>query len=91
MRILSIFANDLRRLRKDTGLLAGLLLMPLAMILPAVLTYEIDEGGGGLKGTPLIVADYDGSEISKSYIDELSGNLLVEQDFSGDLLSTYEL
>jgi ABC-2 type transport system permease protein len=90
MRILAIFMNDWRRLSKDIGLMVALVLMPLAMILPSVLTYPVDEEEG-LKGTPLVVADYDGAEISADYIAELSANLLIEQGFSGDDLSQYNL
>ena len=91
MRIFSIFMNDLRRLRKDTGLVIGLLLMPLAMIVPSVLTYEIDDEGDGLKGTPVIVVNYDGGQIAAKYIQELDENLLVENNFSGEVLSAYNL
>ena len=64
MRILSIFRNDFRRLLKDVGLMIGLLVMPLAMIVPAVLTYEVDEEGDEISGTPVIVVNYDQGEIT---------------------------
>ena len=90
MRILSIFRNDLRRLRKDIGLLLGLLAMPLAMIFPAILTYEIEDEGG-MEGIPVIIADYDAGEIAGNYITELSKNLRVERGFSEDVLAQYGL
>jgi ABC-2 type transport system permease protein len=88
MRILSIFKNDLRRLAKDVGLIVGLLLMPLVMMVPNILSYSDDEEDG-LKGTPLIVADYDGGGVAGDFLKELDENLLVEQGFSGDLIVQY--
>lgn len=90
MRILSIFKNDVRRLAKDFGLVVGLVLLPLVMIVPAVLTYS-DSDEEGLSGTPLPIANYDGGEVARDYIQELDENLLVEQGFSGELLAQYEL
>ena len=86
MRVISVFLNDLRRLRKDIGLLIGLLVMPMAMIIPAILTYEIEEGEKD-SGTPLVVVDYDGGEIADKYIQELDENFMIENRFSGDRLS----
>jgi len=90
MRMFSIFLNDLRRLGKNFGVIAGLLLMPLALMGPMILNYQ---GGDdeGLKGTPLIVANYDGGQVSLDFIKELSDSLLIEQNFSGDLLTQYNL
>jgi ABC-2 type transport system permease protein len=90
MRMFSIFKNDMRRLRRDVGLVIGLLVMPLAMLAPSILAYEIDDGEG-LKGTPVIVANYDGGEIAEAFIDELDQNLLVEQNLGGELVANYEL
>ena len=91
MRMFSIFKNDMRRLRQDTGLMIGLLLMPLALIMPTVLTYAEDEGDGALKGTPVVIANYDSGEIAAAYLKELSENLLVENNFSGEWVSEYNL
>ena len=64
MRILSLLKNDTRRLLKEVGVIISLLLMPLVMILPTILNTDFaaldlanDEKS---KGTPLVVADYDG-------------------------------
>ncbi len=90
MRILSIFKNDLRRLAKDFGVMVSLILMPLVLIVPNILSYT-DSADEGLKGTPLIIANYDGGEVASAYIKELDENLLVEQGFSGDLVLQYNL
>jgi ABC-2 type transport system permease protein len=91
MRIFSIFKNDMRRLRKDMSLFITLLAIPLAMILPAILTYEVEDEDSGLRGTPLVVANYDGGEIAADYVQELDENLLVEMNFSGEQVSQYNL
>ena len=90
MRMLTIFVNELRRLRKDTFLIVALLVMPLALMGPALLSYS--EGGDeGLKATPLVVANYDTRQVSLDFIAELDKNLLIEQNFSGDILAQYNL
>ena len=95
MRILSLLKNDTRRLLKEVGVIISLLLMPLVMILPTILNTDFaaldlanDEKS---KGTPLVVADYDGGEVVLDYIKELDANLKVEQNISGDVLAEYEL
>src|SRR3990170_4439184 len=91
MRMLSIFMNELRRLRKDTFLLVSLLAMPLALIGPSILSYSSGGEDEGLEGTPLVVANYDGGQVSLDLIAELDKSLLIEQDFSGDILAKYNL
>ena len=93
MRIFSLFKNDLRRLFKDFGVFIGLLLMPLVILVPNLMSADFTpvDGDAKSKGTPLIVADYDGGEVAVDYIKELDENLLVEQNFSGDVLTQYEL
>jgi len=95
MKILSLFKNDARRLLKDVGVLISLLLMPLIFVIPTILgtdfsTLNLNDDSKP-KGTPLVVADYDGGTVAADYINELGGNLLVEQNFSGDVLSEYDL
>jgi len=95
MRVFSLFKNDVRRLSKDVGVLIGLLLMPLVFVLPTILSTDFTtldlDSDSKRKGTPLVVADYDGGEVATDYIKELGENLLVEQSFSGDDLTQYEL
>ena len=95
MRFLSLFKNDIRRLFKDIGVLIGLLLMPLVILVPNLMSADFSvvekDTESKSKGTPLVVADYDGGKIAADYIKELGENLLVEQNFSGDVLIQYEL
>ena len=92
MRWLSIFKNELRRLRKDTFLFIALLVMPLALMAPSLMSYSSSGSGAeGLKATPLIAANYDGGQVSLDFINELDKNLLIEQNFSGDILAQYNL
>lgn len=93
MRILSLFRNDARRLLKDVGVVISLLLMPLVIVIPAIMTADFAEPDVDPqpKGTPLVIADYDGGEVAADYIKELGGNLLVEQNLSGDVLTRYDL
>lgn len=90
MRMFMIFRNELRRLRKDTFLFVALLVMPLVLMGPALLSYS-DEGGEKLEATPLMVANYDMGRVSLDYIAELGENLQVEQNFSGEILTQYDL
>jgi len=93
MKILALFKNDMRRLLKNTGVIISLLLMPLVIIVPTIMGTdfsELDEDSG-TKGTPLVVADFDGGEIALDYIKELGESLLVEQNFSGNILTKYQL
>jgi len=90
MRLFKIFTNELRRLRKDTFLFVALLVMPLVLMGPALLSYS-DEGGEEVEATPLMVANYDTGQVSLDYIAELDENLQIEQNFSGELLTQYEL
>lgn len=95
MRILSLIKNDTRRLLKEVGVMISLLLMPLVMILPTILNTDFAAldlaNNEKSKGTPLVVADYDGDEVALEYIEELGANLKVEQNFSGEVLADYEL
>src|SRR5512139_3932627 len=90
MRMFIIFVNELRRLRKDTFLFVALLVMPLVLMGPALLSYS-DDGGEKLEATPLMVANYDTGQVSLDYIAELDENLQIEQNYSGELLTQYEL
>jgi len=90
MRMLNIFLNELRRLRKDTFLFVALLVMPLVLMAPSLLNYS-QSGGEELKATPLMVANYDTGQVSRDFIAELGKNLQIEQNFSGELLVQYEL
>ena len=90
MRMFLIFLNELRRLRKDTFLFMALLGMPLVLTAPAILGYS-DSGGEKLDETPLMVANYDGGQVSLDFIKELDTTLLIEQNFSGDMLVKYNL
>jgi len=87
--------NDLRRLFKDVGVLLSLLLMPLVFMVPTILSTDFAaldlDNEEKSEGTPLVIADYDGGEVSLDYIKELDTNLKVEQNFSGDVLAEYEL
>ena len=95
MKILSLLKNDVRRILKEVGVIISLLLMPLVIILPTILNTDFGaldlDSGDESKGTPLVVADYDGGEVALDYIKELGTNLKVEQNFSGDVLAEYEL
>ena len=93
MRIFSLFKNDMKRVFKDVGVFIGLLLMPLVIILPTILNTDFSELDDDVeeKGTPIGVADYDNSKIAQDFIKELDENLLVEQDYAGEILSQYEL
>ena len=93
MKILSLFRNDSIRLFRDVGIIISLLLMPLVIIVPTILGTDFAELGqeGEKKGTPVVVADYDGGEVAADYIKELGENLLVEQKFSGEILAQYDL
>jgi len=95
MRILSLLKNDVRRLFKDVGVIISLLLMPLAFLLPTILNTDFAaldlDSDAKSEGTPLVIADYDGGEVALDYIKELDTNLKVEQNFSGDVLTDYEL
>jgi ABC-2 type transport system permease protein len=86
----TIFMNELRRLRKDRFLFVALLVMPLVLMGPALLAYS-EDGGEKLEATPLMVANYDRGQVSLDYIAELGKNLQIEQNFSGELLTQYEL
>jgi len=93
MRTFSIFKNDMKRVFKDVGVFIGLLLMPLVIILPTILNTDFSELDDDVdeKGTPIGVADYDDSKIAQDFIKELDENLLVEQDYAGEILIQYEL
>jgi len=95
MRIVSLFKNDVRRLLKEAGVLISLVLMPLVIILPTILNTDFaaldQDDDGKSKGTPLVIADYDGGEVAVDYIKELEGSLNVEQNFSGDVVAEYGL
>jgi ABC-2 type transport system permease protein len=93
MKILSLFKNDTHRLLKDVGVLISLLLMPLVIIVPTILGTDFSALDDNVeeKGTPVVIADYDGGEVAVDYIKELGETLLVEQNFSGDVLNQYEL
>ena len=93
MRIFSLLKNDTQRLIKEVGVLIGLLLMPLVIILPTILNTDFAalDDDSQPKGTPLVVANYDGGEVATDYIKELSENLLVQQNFSSDILTQYDL
>jgi len=69
----------MKRVFKDVGVFIGLLLMPLVIIIPTILSADFSEldDDSEDKGTPIGVADYDGSKISEDYIKELDENLLV--------------
>jgi len=90
MRILSIFMNDLRRMTRDSFSFVALLVLPLALMGPSLLSYS-SEGGEELKSTPLMVANYDTGQVSLDLIDELGGSLLIEQNFSSDIVTQYDL
>lgn len=90
MIMFNIFLNELRRLRKDTFLFVALLVMPLVLMAPSLLSYS-DGGGEELNTTPLMVANYDTGQVSLDFIAELDGSLQIEQNFSGDILTQYEL
>src|SRR5574338_814742 len=92
MRIFTLFKNDTRRLFKDWGVIIGLLLMPLVIILPTILSTDFTAmDSAEPQGTPLVIADYDGGEVAQDYIRELGESLLVEQNISGDVLAQYGL
>lgn len=91
MRIFSIFLNDLRRMTKDSFSFVALLVLPLALMGPALLSYSSEGGSEELKSTPLMVANYDTGQVSLDLIEELGGNLLIEQNFSGELVTQYNL
>lgn len=95
MRILSLLKNDVRRLFKDIGVVVSLVLMPLVFMVPTILNTDFEaldlDGDEKSKGTPLVIANYDGGEVAQDYIKELDANLKVEQNFSGDVLAEYEL
>lgn len=89
MRMFKIFVNELRRLRKDTFLFVALLVMPLVLMIPSLLSYS--DSGEKLESTPLMVANYDTGQVSLDFIAELGKNLQIEQNFSGDILTQYNL
>jgi len=93
MKILSLFKNDTRRLFRDVGVIISLLLMPLVIIVPTILGTDFAELNEETqkKGTLVVIADYDGGEVAADYIKELGENLLVEQNFSGEILDQYNL
>lgn len=91
MKVFAVFVHDWRRLVKDFSVIAGLILMPLAFILPVGLSAP---GGGGTDAQqrePLIVADYDGGEQARALITELAEHLRIEQQLAGELVSQYQL
>jgi ABC-2 type transport system permease protein len=83
----------MKRVFKDVGVFIGLLLMPLVIILPTILNSDFSELDDDAedKDTPIGVADYDDSKIAQDFIKELDENLLVEQDYAGEILIQYEL
>jgi ABC-2 type transport system permease protein len=93
MKIITFFKNDMKRLLKDFGVFIGLLLMPLVIIIPTILSADFANLGDDTEdqGTPIGVVDYDGGEVSLEYIKELEENLLVEQDYSDEMLVQYDL
>lgn len=90
MRMLSILWNDLRLTIKEPFAFVVLLVLPLVLIAPAILSSS-DSGGEELKSTPLMVANYDGGQVSQDLIKELGESLTIEQNFPGELLTQYEL
>jgi ABC-2 type transport system permease protein len=69
----------------------ALLVLPLALMGPALLSYTDTGGGDELKSTPLMVANYDTGQVALDLIKELGENLTIEQNFSGDILAQYNL
>ena len=90
MRMISILKNDLLGMSKTPFAFVALLVLPLVLMGPALLAYT-DSGGEELKSTPLMVANYDNGQVSLDLIKELGGSLTIEQNFSGDILSQYNL
>jgi ABC-2 type transport system permease protein len=88
--MISILWNDLRGTLKEPFSFVVLLLLPLVLIAPAILSSS-DSGGEELKSTPLMVANYDVGQVSQDLIKELGENLTIEQNFTGDILTQYEL
>ncbi len=93
MKILFLFKNDMRRLFRDLGVIVSLLLMPLVIIVPTILGTDFAELNDETQeeGTPVVIADYDGGEVAADYIKELGENLLVGQNFTGEILDQYNL
>ncbi|MEJ2600673.1 MAG: ABC transporter permease [Anaerolineales bacterium] len=94
MRLLSLITNQGRGLLKDVGTLASLLLLPMVFIVPTILGADFSESDNQetkLTSAPLVIADYDGGEVARDYIEELSEYLYVEQNLSGDMVAQYNL
>ena len=90
MRTISMLLNDLRIMVKDPFAFTVLLVLPMALMGPALLNYQ-SSGGETLDATPLMVANYDTGQVSLDLIKELDGNLKIEQNISGDILTQYNL
>ncbi len=91
MRMISILVNNLRDMSKTPFAFVALLVLPLALMGPALLSYSDTGSSEELKSTPLMVANYDTGQVSLDLIKELGENLAIEQNFSGDLLTQYNL
>jgi ABC-type Na+ efflux pump permease subunit len=90
MRMISILLNDLRLMTRQPFAFVALLVLPLVLMGPALLSYT-ESGGEELKSTPLMVANYDTGQVSLDLIKELGENLTIEQNFSGNILTQYNL
>ncbi len=90
MKILAVFLNENKRLFREKIVIAILLLMPLAFILPVgaaytsgAITSDVDR--------PLLVIDYDGGKQAQDLIETLDENFLVERNLPIENAQKYQL
>ena len=90
MKILAVFLNENKRLFREKGVIAFLLLMPLAFIIPVgaaytsgAITSEVDR--------PLLVIDYDGGKQAQDLIETLDENFLIGHNLPIEDAKKYQL
>src|SRR5512134_2838696 len=90
MKILAVFLTENKRMFREKIVIAILLLMPLAFILPVgaaytsgAITSDVDR--------PLLVIDYDGGKQAQDLIETLDENFLVERNLPIENAQKYQL
>jgi len=90
MKVLAVFLNENKRLFREKIVIALLLLMPLAFIIPVgsaytsgAITNEVDR--------PLLVIDYDGGKQAQDLIETLDENFLIERNLPIENARKYQL
>ncbi|MFN8598087.1 MAG: ABC transporter permease [Anaerolineae bacterium] len=90
MKILAVFLNENKRLFREKGVIAILLLMPLAFIIPVGAAYSSGAVANEVD-RPLLVIDHDGGQQAQDLIETLDENFLIERNLPIENAPKYQL